>query len=348
MKLISLCVDRDDDLGRKANVKGPIIGEKKCIEAAIKLGISDPEDSDLNSILACVKEYKENKDVIDCVVLTGHKERGLKADKEILKQLDQVLKKYPDIDGIIFVSDGADDEQILPIISQKIKVVSIRTVIVKQQKELEKGYYVIKEAIKDPDMAKVFLGVPGIILFLLSFGEYGFRLVLFSIGIFLIAKGFGIDKQITNSLNNFKRSLNIENNSFPLYLGGTLIFFLSVILAWTVYYSNINDQPIILMSKIVEYIIPLVALSVVLFSIARIIDYKENIKKIKKYMFIITSVVTTTIGVYGFCQLIIGYFDFTMFLMSLFLSVIVFVILSNFFKKVVKDVFGDEHVVCKT
>ena len=84
MKLLSLCVDRDDDIGRKAKIKGPIVGEKNCIEAAIKLGISDPEDSDVNSILACVKEYKENKEIVDCVILTGHKDRGLKADKRIL------------------------------------------------------------------------------------------------------------------------------------------------------------------------------------------------------------------------------------------------------------------------
>jgi len=213
MKLLSLCVDRDDDIGRKAKIKGPIIGEKNCIEAAIKLGINDPEDSDVNSILACVREYKENRDVVDCIVLTGHKDRGLKADRRILKQFDQVLKKYKDIDGVVFVSDGADDEQLLPIISQKVNVMSIKTVIVKQQKELEKGYYVIKEAIKDPDMAKIFLGMPGIILFLLSFGEYGFRLVLFSIGIFLIAKGFGIDKNIVNTFKNFKKTTNLENNS---------------------------------------------------------------------------------------------------------------------------------------
>ncbi len=345
MKLLSLCVDRDDDIGRKAKIRGPIIGEKNCIEAAIKLGIKDPEDSDVNSILACIKEYKENKEIIDCVVLTGHKDRGLKADKRILRQLDYVLKKYPDVEGVVFVSDGADDEQLLPIISQRVKIASIKTVIVKQQKELEKGYYVIKEAIKDPDMAKIFLGIPGIILFLLSFGEYGFRLVLFSIGMFLIAKGFGIDKYILNLFKNFRKTTNVENNSFPLYLGASVILLLSLILAWSDYYSYLNEYyTLILISKIIISIIPLITISVILFSIARIIDYGKDIKKIKKYLFIISSSISTSISIYGLCQLIIGYFDFTMFIISLFISIVTFIAFSKLSKKIIKNVYLEDII----
>ena len=345
MKLLSLCVDRDDDIGRKAKIKGPIIGEKNCIEAAIKLGINDPEDSDVNSILACVREYKENRDVVDCIVLTGHKDRGLKADRRILKQFDQVLKKYKDIDGVVFVSDGADDEQLLPIISQKVNVMSIKTVIVKQQKELEKGYYVIKEAIKDPDMAKIFLGMPGIILFLLSFGEYGFRLVLFSIGIFLIAKGFGIDKNIVNTFKNFKKTTNLENNSFPLYLGASVILLLSLILAWTDYYTYLNENSsLILISKIIVSIIPLIIISVILFSVARIMDYGKDIENIKKYLFIMSSSISTSISIYGLCQLIIGYFDFTMFIINLFISILTFIGLSKLTKKIIKNIYLEDIV----
>ena len=57
MKTLILNVDRDDDLGRKAKVKSPIIGVKDNIDAANKLGQADPEDSDVNSIFSAISAY---------------------------------------------------------------------------------------------------------------------------------------------------------------------------------------------------------------------------------------------------------------------------------------------------
>ena len=44
MKILVLNVDRDDDFGRKAKIKSPIIGIRNNIEAASRFGQSDPED----------------------------------------------------------------------------------------------------------------------------------------------------------------------------------------------------------------------------------------------------------------------------------------------------------------
>jgi putative membrane protein len=44
MKALVLAIDRDDDFGKKAGVRGPIIGKGKCIDAALKLSLADPED----------------------------------------------------------------------------------------------------------------------------------------------------------------------------------------------------------------------------------------------------------------------------------------------------------------
>jgi len=54
MKTLILNVDRDDDFGRKAKVKSPIVGRRDNIDAANKLGQVDPEDSDLNNL----RKYK--------------------------------------------------------------------------------------------------------------------------------------------------------------------------------------------------------------------------------------------------------------------------------------------------
>jgi len=57
MKTLILNVDRDDDFGRKAKVKSPIVGIKNNINAANKLGQADPEDSDLNAIFSAISTY---------------------------------------------------------------------------------------------------------------------------------------------------------------------------------------------------------------------------------------------------------------------------------------------------
>ena len=37
-----ICVDRDNDFGRKAGIDGPIIGRKDNLRAAVKLALADP------------------------------------------------------------------------------------------------------------------------------------------------------------------------------------------------------------------------------------------------------------------------------------------------------------------
>ena len=42
VRTLVLPVDRDNDLGVKAGIRGPVIGRKATLRAVIKLGIADP------------------------------------------------------------------------------------------------------------------------------------------------------------------------------------------------------------------------------------------------------------------------------------------------------------------
>ena len=75
-KYLVIVVDMDDDIGRKANIKTPILGREDCINAAIKLGLSDPGDTDTNSILGGIKLYDELKKDgcdVEVAIVSGHK-----------------------------------------------------------------------------------------------------------------------------------------------------------------------------------------------------------------------------------------------------------------------------------
>ncbi|WP_297519228.1 DUF373 family protein [Thermococcus sp.] len=172
IKVLILAIDRDDDFGRKAGVGGPVIGRDACVDAALKLSLADPEDSDANVVYAAVKLYDELKesgefDDLEVALITGHPKVGVKSDMELAKQLDEVLERFP-ADGVITVTDGAEDEQIFPIITSKVPIVSSHRVVVKQSEGIETTYYILyrymREILSDPEVAKVALGIPGMIL----------------------------------------------------------------------------------------------------------------------------------------------------------------------------------------
>ena len=45
VKILVICVDRDNDIGEMLGVEGPIIGREKNLEVAKNLALKDPEES---------------------------------------------------------------------------------------------------------------------------------------------------------------------------------------------------------------------------------------------------------------------------------------------------------------
>ncbi|MBR9706889.1 MAG: DUF373 family protein, partial [Candidatus Diapherotrites archaeon] len=115
-RVLVLCIDRDDDVGVYTKIPGPIIGKKDVIKAAVELAVKRPLDTDVNSMFAAIKkaeEVKKHAEHVEVAVITGDESLGFKADKEINRQLDAVLDEF-DADGIVLVTDGAEDDRALP------------------------------------------------------------------------------------------------------------------------------------------------------------------------------------------------------------------------------------------
>ena len=309
-KILVLCVDRDDDLGRKVNVKGPIIGKEKNILAAQKLLLKDPGESDGNTIFEAVKALKETKDAVDVVTITGHGNKGYKADTNIRKQLDKVLKRYKNIGGIMLVTDGADDDQIIPVIQSRTKVLSTRKCVVKQAQQLEKSYYVIKEAIKDPHLARVLFGLPGLILLVVGlFQELGIKIMILFIGLYLMIKGFGIEDPIINSFRGFRRTTSLERASFPLYVGSVFMLILAL---WGGYEKaaalGSTDNILLLGASFADGFIALFVVAFILFLIGRIGDmhYSKEVMKIKKYGLSFVTALALWVVIWKASALVLG------------------------------------------
>jgi len=169
-RLLVICVDRDDDIGSKAGVATPVVGRNACIEAAQRLALEDPEDADSNSIFAAVKTFE---DLIskgyqaEVAIVAGTTSKGVQGDEKIISEVKALVDKFA-ANGAVIVSDGEDDESVIPIIQNVLPIVSVKRVVMRVSRTVEYSYHVLGRYLKtiafDSKYSKFFLGVPGILL----------------------------------------------------------------------------------------------------------------------------------------------------------------------------------------
>ncbi|GIS96521.1 MAG: hypothetical protein CM1200mP23_3270 [Nitrososphaerota archaeon] len=74
--------------------------------------------------------------------------------------------------GAVIVSDGEDDEMVIPVIQNIIPIVSVQRVVMQVSRTIEHSYAVFGKFLKlvmyNPKYSKFFLGVPGILLLMVE------------------------------------------------------------------------------------------------------------------------------------------------------------------------------------
>lgn len=203
-KLMVLCVDRDNDLGRKTRLKSPIIGRENNINAAQKLALADPEESDANSIFGAVNVYDEiTKKGMDVEVATicGSQNVGFESDMIIAEQLEDILEKTG-ASKVLLVSDGADDEFVSPIIGSRVKIEGVRRIIVRQSQDLESTYYTMIRALEDPRFQRMFLIPIAMILLIVGislvtgYPQYGLASIFIVLACYIFIRVMGWEYRI--------------------------------------------------------------------------------------------------------------------------------------------------------
>ncbi|RLI36570.1 hypothetical protein DRO55_03295, partial [Candidatus Bathyarchaeota archaeon] len=254
-RLLILCVDRDNDIGKKAGVKTPVIGRKRNMNAAIKLIMRDPEEADANAMFEALRIYDDLKadaesgNLRQIATIAGSEVGGIAADRKLISELKEVLRKFP-ADGIILVTDGFSDEEVLPLIQSRVPVTSVRRVVVKHSESIEETAAVfsryLKMLVEDPRYSKMVLGLPGILLIVwatLSFigifipydiGTWTWIAALFIVGTYLLFRGYRLDQKILKFYNWFVMSYSISEliTGFSM-ITGLLLVGISLYQAWS-------------------------------------------------------------------------------------------------------------------
>ncbi len=211
-RYLVLCVDRDDDLGTKARVQSPVVGRDAAMAAATKLALADPEEADSNAIFSAVKTYDELvRQGTDCevAVACGDTDRGIQADRNVSREVQGVLRGG-NYTGIVFVSDGGDDEQLVPVLQGLKPIVSVKRVAVKHSQSVEETYQVLGRYLRmlvfDSHYSRWSLGVPGLIfviagvLIISGLVFYAYLAILLILGGAFIIRGFNVDRTVASLL----------------------------------------------------------------------------------------------------------------------------------------------------
>ncbi len=217
--LLILCVDLDDDLGRKTAFETPVIGRDAVEDAAVALATADPEDSDVNVCFQGVHLHDSIDDEsVEVAIVTGTANADISANRKVGEEVDTVLASLSTGEDVraIVVTDGAQDESVLPVIRSRVPIDGVHRVVVRQAQDLESMYYTFKQVLADPETRGTILIPLGILLLIYpisivaeSIGLPGSTLGIISalLGLYVLFRGLGLEDTIDETLERVRVGL---------------------------------------------------------------------------------------------------------------------------------------------
>jgi len=218
--LLVLCVDLDDDLGRKTGMETPVVGRHAVERAAVALATADPEDSDVNVLFEGLHLYDGITDeAVEVAAVTGVEGSDVAANRTVGEEVDTVLAGLSTDEDVraVVVTDGAQDESVIPVIRSRVPVDGVRRVVVRQAQDLESIYYTIKQVLDDPETRGAILVPLGVLLLLYPLVALAERLsvpgpVLLGgasglFGLYLLVRGLGLDRAADRVLDRAREGL---------------------------------------------------------------------------------------------------------------------------------------------
>ena len=213
--ILVLCVDRDGDIGAKANLRTPILGREENLDSAVAFALKDPEEPDANAMFEAVRVFDRLKtegkphEGFQIATISGSEFGDVSADRKLVSELNEVLANFK-ASEVVLVTDGFQDELVLPLIESRVPVSSVRRIVIKHSKSIEETAAVFsryfKMVVEDPRYSRVLLGIPGILLIVLvilsiyNLLALTWLVFLVILGGALLIKGFGVDKAVKSAV----------------------------------------------------------------------------------------------------------------------------------------------------
>jgi len=257
-----------------------VVGREAVESLITRTGVADPEDSRVNCMLESIRVAEDlEADGDDTVVaVVGGGDDGVASDRRIARQTDTLVAEY-DPDSAVVVVDSADDERLVPIVESRVRVDAVDRVIVRQARDIESTYYLLKQFLADEELRKTVLVPLGlamvafpILLVAVDSTTLAAGAIAAAAGVFLIYKGLGIDDYLARLPGEVREALYSGQVSLVTYVvaGGLSVVgvFAGVLAA-----SDIGSTgPFILGNRFLFDAVPWLTAAALAASLGRLLD----------------------------------------------------------------------------
>jgi putative membrane protein len=195
-----VCIDRGGTVADVAD-ELPVVGERAVRSLVTDVGLADPESSRVNCLLEGLRlasELRESGTEPVVAVVSGADE-SVDADRALADQMEELLADSS-IESAVVVTDSTGEERVVHIIESRVRVDAVSQVVVRQARDLESTYYLLKQFLADEDLRQTVLVPVGVALLavpvLVAFAQSlttALAAVAAITGLFVLYKGLGID-----------------------------------------------------------------------------------------------------------------------------------------------------------
>lgn len=281
MDTLVVCVDRAGDIPRQTGITPPIAGWEAVQALVLDVGLSDPEDSSVNSLLEALRitrDLRDGDESADVAVVSGASEDVVGADRAVAAQIDNLVESYHP-DSVIVVVDSAEDERLVPIIESRVQVDSVDRVVVRQARDIESTYYLLKQFLGDEELRQTVLVPLGVVLLvfpallIVSSLALALSAITAVLGLFLVYKGLGVDEYLSALPSEVREALYSGRVSIVTYVVGAGLAAIGVFVgALAVSDATSSVSPFLLIMTFAHEGVPWMALAALAASTGRLVD----------------------------------------------------------------------------
>lgn len=224
MSTLVVCLDRGGDLSGVG--EPPVVGSEDVNSLVTSFGIDDPEDSRVNCLLEGLRVSRDLKDEGEDVTIAVISAQGdsVGIDRSVARQTEALLDAH-DPDSAIVVTDSAEGQRLVPIIESRVTVDAVDRVVVRQARDIESTYYLLKQFLADEKLRTTVLVPIGaallalpILLLVLKSLTMTVGAIAAAMGILLLYMGLGIGEYVGRLPGQINRALYSGQVSLVTYV----------------------------------------------------------------------------------------------------------------------------------
>ncbi|QPV61314.1 DUF373 family protein [Halosimplex litoreum] len=277
MTTLVVCIDRAGDL--VAETDPPVVGREAVESLVVDVGVEDPEDSQVNCLLEALRvsrDLAEGGDETVVAVLAGTDDT-ISADRAIARQVEGLIDDH-DPDSAVVVVDSAEDERLVPIVESRLTVDAVDRVVVRQARDIESTYYLLKQFLADEELRKTVLVPIGValiaypVLWWLAGPGVATGAIVAVVGLFFLYKGLGVDAYLASLPGQVQQALYSGQVALVTYVVAAGLSLVGVF-AGAIGVSELGSEgPLILASRFAFDAIPWLTGAALAASTGRLLD----------------------------------------------------------------------------